>query len=49
MMGYVYFVSPLMMPAETQPPPKTYYYPVKGVMYRFPIPIMYSEPPIAVL
>jgi len=25
------------------------YYPVKPAMYRFPIPVWYSDPPIAVL
>jgi hypothetical protein len=49
MMDYVYFVSPLMMPAECQKPPPMLYYPVKPAMYRFPIPVWYSDPPIAVL
>ncbi|MGP8070278.1 MAG: hypothetical protein ACLP5V_10345 [Candidatus Bathyarchaeia archaeon] len=48
-MDYVYFLSPLMMPAECQAPQPMLYYPVKPAMYRFPIPVWYSEPPIAVL
>jgi hypothetical protein len=49
MMSYVYFVSPVMMPAESQIPTSALYYPVKPAAYAFPIPVMYSEPPIPVL
>jgi len=49
MMSYVYFVSPVMMPAELQKPTPLLYYPVQAASYVFPIPIMYGEPPIPVL
>jgi hypothetical protein len=49
MMSYVYFVSPVMMPAECQRPVPLLYYPVKMVNYTFPIPLVYPDPPIAVL
>jgi hypothetical protein len=49
MMTYVYFLSPVMMPAEAQYPTPTLYYPVQQPSYAFPLPIMYPQPPIAVL
>jgi len=49
-MSYIYFVSPVMIPAETQNPPSMLYYPIRQANYTFPIPVMYAAPPpIAVL
>jgi hypothetical protein len=48
-MSYVYFVSPVMMPAENQRPTPLLYYPVRFSSFTFPLPIMYGEPPTAVL
>jgi hypothetical protein len=49
MMSYIYFVAPVMVPAESQVPPPLFYYPLRPANYTFPIPVMYGEPPIAVL
>jgi len=45
----VYFVTPVMMPAEAQRPQPVLYYPLNVMMYRFPVPVQYPAPPIAVL
>jgi hypothetical protein len=50
-MAFVYFVSPIYTPM-LYPPISQYpvvYYPVKSSTYRFPIPVMYSSPPPAIL
>ena len=49
MMSYVYFVAPVMMPAEYQKPAPVLYYPLRTAAYMFPLPLVYGEPPIAVL
>jgi hypothetical protein len=47
--SYVYFVTPLMMPAEAQRPQSVFYYPLNVIAYRYPVPVQYPTPPIAVL
>ncbi|HUK49423.1 MAG TPA: hypothetical protein VLV18_00185 [Terriglobales bacterium] len=48
-MSMVYFVTPVMMPAEVQRPQPILYYPINYFAYRFPVPVLYPTPPIAVL
>jgi hypothetical protein len=48
-MSMVYFVTPVMMPAETQRPQPVFYYPLNYLAYQFPVPVLYPTPPIAVL
>jgi hypothetical protein len=48
-MSMVYFVTPVMMPAEAQRPQPVLYYPLNYFAYRFPVPVLYPTPPIAVL
>ncbi|MGD0423440.1 MAG: hypothetical protein ABSA92_08275 [Candidatus Bathyarchaeia archaeon] len=50
-MSFVYFVSPIYSPV-IYPPTAQFpivYYPVKSSTYQFPIPLMYSTPPPAIL
>jgi len=48
-MSYVYFAAPIMVPIECQPQPPVVFYPVNYVRFRFPIPVQYSPPPVAIL
>ena len=50
-MGYVFFVTPVYTPVFYPPTaqPPVVYYPTKTVSYKFPIPMVYSTPPPAVL
>ena len=48
-MNLVYFVTPVMTPVECMPQPPVVYYPINNVKYRFPVPVIYSTPPVAVL
>jgi len=48
-MSYVYFLSPVMLPAELQRPTPVMYYPLRQVSYLFPMPLVYAPPPVPVL
>ena len=50
-MSFVFFVRPIYTPFEFQPmaPPPVVVYPVNNVKFQFPIPVLYSAPPAAVL
>ena len=50
-MSYVYFVTPIYTPVFYPPTaqPPVVYYPTKTVTYKFPIPMLYSTPPPAIL
>ena len=50
-MSFVYFVSPIYAAVEYAPPsyPPMFYYPVKPMKFRFPLPVLYSTPPPAIL
>jgi hypothetical protein len=48
-MNYVYFAAPIMVPIECQPQPPLVFYPVNNVRFRFPIPVQYAPPPVAIL
>jgi hypothetical protein len=50
-MSLVYFVTPIMAAVEyaPQPNPPMIYYPAKIMTFKFPIPLLYSTPPPAIL
>jgi len=50
-MSYVYFAKPIYTPMEFLPPNQlpVVYFPLNNVRYRFPVPVLYSNPPPAVL
>jgi len=50
-MSFVFFVAPIHAPVLYPPamPLPVVYAPVNNVTYRFPIPLLYSSPPPAVL
>ena len=48
-MSYVFFAAPLMAPVEYQRGPPVAYLPFNNVVFRFPIPVMYTTPPVAIL
>ena len=50
-MGYVFFVTPIYTPVFYPPTAQApvVYYPTKTVSYKFPIPMLYSTPPPAIL
>jgi len=48
-MEFVYYAAPIMVPIECQPQPPLVFYPVKNIKFRFPIPVQYAPPPVAIL
>jgi len=51
-MGFIYFAKPIYMPMIFPPmveSPPLVFYPVNNITFRFPVPVLYSTPPVPVL
>jgi hypothetical protein len=50
-MAFTYFVTPIYAAAEYAPPnyPPMFYYPIKPMRFRFPLPVLYSAPAAMIL